>query len=161
MPSEVAERIQSKASWLREIPHSKSFLACLKDFSSYKLTPIIFRVRWGDWRHVSWDKKQGETLPLEIGESFSCVCHICEQINSQWWPQDWKRSVFILTLKKSNAKESSNYHTITRISHASKIMLKILQARLQLYMNWEGCILSLICRVYHVKCWAGWITCWN
>ena len=52
-------------------------------------------------------------------------------------PQDWKMSVFIPIPKKGNAKESSNYHTIALISHASKIMLKILQARLQLYMNRE------------------------
>ena len=53
------------------------------------------------------------------------------------WPQDWKRSVFILIPKKGNAKECSNYHTIALISHASKEMLKILQARLQQYMNHE------------------------
>ena len=51
------------------------------------------------------------------------------------WLQDWKRSVFISIPKKGNAKECSNYHTITLISHASKVMFKILQARLQLYMN--------------------------
>ena len=56
---------------------------------------------------------------------------------SQQWPQDWKRSVFILIPKKGNAKECSNYHTITLISPASKVMLKILQARLQQYMNRE------------------------
>ena len=49
------------------------------------------------------------------------------------WPQDWKRSVFIPIPKKGNAKECSNYHTIALISHASKVMLKILQARLQQY----------------------------
>ena len=53
------------------------------------------------------------------------------------WPQDWKRSVFIPIPKKGNAKECSNYHTIALISHASKVMLKILQARLQQYMNRE------------------------
>ena len=61
---------------------------------------------------------------------------ICQQIRkTQQWPQDWKRSVFIPIPKKSNAKECSNYHTIALISHASKVMLKILQARLQQYMN--------------------------
>ena len=61
---------------------------------------------------------------------------ICQQI----WktqPQDWKRSVFIPTPKKGNAKECSNYHTTALISHASKVMLKILQARLQQYVNHE------------------------
>ena len=63
---------------------------------------------------------------------------ICQQIwKTQQWPQDWKRSVFIPIPKKGNAKECSNYHTIALISHASKVMLKILQARLQQYMNRE------------------------
>ena len=63
---------------------------------------------------------------------------ICQQIwKTQQWPQDWKRSVFIPIPKKGNAKECSNYHTIALTSHASKVMLKILQVRLQQYMNWE------------------------
>ena len=63
---------------------------------------------------------------------------ICQQIwKTQQWPQDWKRSVFIAIPKKGNAKECSNYHTIALISHVSKIMLKILQASLQQYVNWE------------------------
>ena len=63
---------------------------------------------------------------------------ICQQIwKTQHWPQDWKRSVFIPIPKKGNAKECSNYPTITLISQASKVMLKILQARLQQYMNRE------------------------
>ena len=63
---------------------------------------------------------------------------ICQQIwKTQQWPQDWKRSVFIPIPKKGNAKECSNYCTIALISHASKVMLKIVQARLQQYMNHE------------------------
>ena len=63
---------------------------------------------------------------------------ICQQIwKTQQWPRDWKRSVFIPIPKKSNAKECSNYHTIALVSHASKVMLKILQARLQQYVNHE------------------------
>ena len=63
---------------------------------------------------------------------------ICQQIwKTQQWSQDWKRSVFIPIPKKGNAKECSNYHTIALISYASKVMLKILQARLQQYMNQE------------------------
>ena len=66
------------------------------------------------------------------------IVAICQQIwETQQWPQDWKRSVFISIPKKGNAKECSNYRTITLISHASKIMLKILQARLHQYMNRE------------------------
>ena len=63
---------------------------------------------------------------------------ICQQIwKTHQWPQDWKRSVFIPIPKKGNAKECSNYRTIALISHASKVMFKILQARLQKYMNQE------------------------
>ena len=63
---------------------------------------------------------------------------ICHQIwKIQQWPQDWKRSVFIPVPKKVKAKECSNYHTIVLISHTSKVVLKILQARLQQYMNHE------------------------
>ena len=63
---------------------------------------------------------------------------IYQQIwKTQQWPQDWKRSVFIPIPKKGKAKECSNYHTIALISHTSKVMLKILQARLQQYMNHE------------------------
>ena len=63
---------------------------------------------------------------------------ICQQIwKTQQWPQDWKRLVFISISKKGNAKESSNYCTISLISHASKVMLKILQAKLQQYVNHE------------------------
>ena len=61
---------------------------------------------------------------------------ICQQIwKTQQWPKDWKRSVFIPIPKKGNSKECSNYRTIELISHASKVMLKILQARLQQYVN--------------------------
>ena len=63
---------------------------------------------------------------------------ISQQIwKTQQWPQDWKRSVFIPLPKKGNTKECSNYHTIALVSHSSKVMLKILQARLQQYMNFQ------------------------
>ena len=63
---------------------------------------------------------------------------VCQQIwKTQQWPQDWKDPVFIPIPKKDNAKECSNYHTIALISHTSKVMLKILQARLQQYVNCE------------------------
>ena len=63
---------------------------------------------------------------------------VCQQIwKTQQWPQDWEGSVFIPIPKKGNAKECSNYRTIALISHASKVMLKILQARLQQYVNHE------------------------
>ena len=66
------------------------------------------------------------------------LCTICQQIwKIHQWPQDWKRSIFIPIPKKGNTKECSNYHTTALISHASKVMLKILQTRLQQYMNQE------------------------
>ena len=70
------------------------------------------------------------------GVSAVRVLHSISQ-QPQQWPQDWKRSVFISIPKKGNAKECSNYHTIALISHASKVMLKILQAKLQQYVNCE------------------------
>ena len=85
----------------------------------------------------------GDGIPVELFEVLKDVAmkvlrSICQQIwKIQQWPQDWKRSVFIPISKKCNAKECSNYQTIALISHASKVMLKILQARLQQYANCE------------------------
>ena len=81
----------------------------------------------------------GYFLAIKIYEDAVKVLHsICQQIwKTQQWPQDWKRSVFILIPQKGNAKECSNCCTIALISHTSKIMLKILQARLQQYVNCE------------------------
>ena len=83
----------------------------------------------------------GDGIPVELfqilEEDAVKVLHsICQQI-FQSWPQDWKRSVFIPIPKKGNAKECSNYRTIALISHASKLMPKVLQARLQQYVNQE------------------------
>ena len=85
----------------------------------------------------------GDGIPVELfqilkDDAVKVLHSICQQIwKTQQWPQAWKRSVFIPIPKKSNAKECSNYHTIVLISHASKVMLKILQARLQQYVNCE------------------------
>ena len=85
----------------------------------------------------------GDGIPVELfqilkDDAVKVLHSICQQIwKTQQWPQDWKRSVFIPTPKKGNAKECSNYRTIAIISHASKVMLKILQVRLQQYMNCE------------------------
>ena len=82
-------------------------------------------------------------IPVELfqilKDDAAKVLHsVCQQIwKTQQWPQGWKRSVFTPIPKKGNAKECSNYHTIVLISHASKVMLKILQARLQQYVNCE------------------------
>ena len=83
----------------------------------------------------------GDRIPVELfqilKDDAGILLHsICQQIcKTQQWPQDWKRSVFIPIPKKGNAKECSGYCTIALISHANKIMLKILQARLQQYVN--------------------------
>ena len=85
----------------------------------------------------------GNGIPVDLFQilkdvAVKVLCSICQQIwKTQQRPQDWKRAVFIPILKKGNAKECSNYHTIAIISHASKVMLKILQARLQQYVNHE------------------------
>ena len=73
---------------------------------------------------------------IETDDAVKVLHSICQQIwKTQQWPQDWKKSAFTPIQKKSNAKECSYYRTITLISHASKVMTKILQARLQQYMN--------------------------
>ena len=85
----------------------------------------------------------GDGIPVELfqilkHDAMKVLCSICQQIwKTQQWPQDWKKSVFIPTPKKDNAKEYSNYGTIALISHASKVMLKILQLQLQQYMSQE------------------------
>ena len=85
----------------------------------------------------------GDGIPVEVfqilkNDAVKVLYSICQQIwKTQQWPQDWKRSVFIPIPKKGNAEECSNYHTTALISHTSKVMLKILQARLQQYMNQE------------------------
>ena len=77
-----------------------------------------------------------ELIPILKDDVVKVLHSICQQIwKTQQWPQDWKRSVFIPIPKKGNAKEYSNSHTIALISHASKVMLKILQARIQQYVN--------------------------
>ena len=83
----------------------------------------------------------GDGIPAELvqilkDDAVKVLHSICQQIwKTQQWPQDWKRSVFIPVPKKQNAKECSNYHTIAQFSHANKVMLNILQAIFQQYMN--------------------------
>ena len=85
----------------------------------------------------------GDGIPAELlqilkDDALKVLYSVCQQIwETQQWPQDWKRAVFIPIPKKGNAKECSNYGTIALISHTSKVMLKILQARLQQYVNRE------------------------
>ena len=85
----------------------------------------------------------GDGIPAELfqilkDDAVKVLHSICQHIRkTRQWPQDWKRSVFIPNPKKGSAKECSNYRTIALISHASKVMLKIPQARLQQYVNHE------------------------
>ena len=100
-------------------------------------------VKWA-FGSITMNKASGGNgIPVELfqilkDDAVKVLHSICQQTwKTQQWPQDWKRSVFISIPKKSNAKECSNYHKIILVSHASKVMLKILQARLQQDVNWE------------------------
>ena len=85
----------------------------------------------------------GDGIPVELfqllnDDAVKVLHSVCRQIwKTQQWPQDWKRSVFIPIPQKGNEKECLSYHSIALISHASKVMLKILHARLQQYVNCE------------------------
>ena len=100
-------------------------------------------VKWALERITINKASGGDGISAELfqilkDDAVKVLHSICQQIwKIQQWPQDWKRSVFIPIPKKGNAKECSNYSTIALISHASKVMLKILQARLQQYVNCE------------------------
>ena len=100
-------------------------------------------VKWALGSIITNKASRDDRIPVDLfqipkDDAVKVLHSMCQQIwNTQQWPQDWKWSVFILISKKSNAKECSNYHTIAFISHASKVMLKILQARLQQYTNRE------------------------
>ena len=101
------------------------------------------KVKWALRSITMNNASGGDGIPIELfqilkDDAVKVLHLICQQIwRTQPWPQDWKSSVFISIPKKGNAKECSNYHTIALISHASKVMLKILQARLQEYVNHE------------------------
>ena len=100
-------------------------------------------VRWALGCITTNKVSGGDGIPVELfqilkDDAVKVLHSICQQIwKTQQWPQDWKRSVFFPIPKKGNVKECSNYHTIALISHASKVMIKILQARLQQYVNRE------------------------
>ena len=109
------------------------------------LEPAIpeYEVKWALGNITTNKASEGDGSPVELfqilkDDAGKMLHSICQQIwKTQQWPQDWKRSVFIPIPKKGNAKECPNYHIIALISHASKVRLKILQARLQQYMNCE------------------------
>ena len=100
-------------------------------------------IKWALGSIVTNKASGGDGIPVELfqflkDDAWKVLHLICQQIQkTQQCPQDWKTSVFIPIPKKDNAKERSNYCTIAFISHASKVMLKILQARLQQYVNQE------------------------
>ena len=98
---------------------------------------LEYEVKWA-LESITLNKASGgdgisvELLQILKDDAVKVVHSICQQIwKTQQWPQDWRRSVFIPIPKKGNAKECSNYRTIALISHAGKVMFKILQARLQ------------------------------
>ena len=114
-----------------------------KDGFFTHLEPDILEceVKWA-LESITTNKASGaDGIPVELfqilkDDAVKVLHSICQQIwKTQQWPQDWEKSVFFPIPKKSNAKECSNYCTIALISHASKVMLKILQARLQQYVN--------------------------
>ena len=100
-------------------------------------------VKWALGSITRNKASEGDGIPVELfqilkDDTMKVLHSMCLQIwKTHQWPQEWKRSVFIPIPKKGNAKKCSNYHTIALISHASKVMLKSLQARLQQYMNRE------------------------
>ena len=110
-----------------------------------RLEPDILEceIKWAIGSITTNKASGGDGIPVELFQilkdnAVKVLHSICQQIwKTQQWPQDWKRSVFILIPKKGNAKEYSNFCTIALISQASKVMIKILQARLQQYMNYE------------------------
>ena len=100
-------------------------------------------VKWALGRITTNKASGSDGIPVELfqilkDDAVKVLHSICQRIwKTRQWPQDWKMSVFIPIPKKGNSKECSNYCTAARISHTSKVMLKILQARLQQYMNGE------------------------
>ena len=112
-------------------------------FTYLKPDILEWEVKWA-LQSITMNKASGGNgIPVELFQILKDdavkVLHLIRQQiwKTQQWPQDWKRPVFIPISKKGNAKECSNYHTIALISHTSKVMLKILQVRLQQYMNHE------------------------
>ena len=101
------------------------------------------KVKWAFQSTTTNKASGGDGIPVDLfqilkDDAIKVLHLICQQIwKTQQWPQDRKRSVFIPIPKKGNVKECSNYHTIALISHTSKVILKILQARLQQYVNYE------------------------
>ena len=96
---------------------------------------LEYKVKWAIGSITMNKASGGDGIPVELfqilkDDAMKVLHSICQQIWKMQWPEDWKRSIFIPIPKKGNPKECSNYYTVALISHASKVMLKILQARL-------------------------------
>ena len=141
-----AEDIKKRWQWYTEELYKKD----LHDPDNHDgvithLEPDILecKVKWALESITTNKASGGDGIPVELfqtlkDDAVKMLHSICQQIwKTQQWPQDWKRSVFNPIPKKGNAKEFSNYDTIELISHTSKVILKILQTRLQQYMNCE------------------------
>ena len=115
----------------------------LKEVTHLEPDILDWEVKWALESITTNKASGGDGIPVELfqilkDDAVKVLHSISQQIwKTQQWPQDWKRSIFISIPKKGNAKECSNYRTIALISHASKVMLKILQPRLQQYVNCE------------------------
>ena len=129
--------------WCFELFYKESDTTEQLNWTEEECKVLECEVTWG-LQSITTNKANGsDGIPAELfqivkDDAVKLMHSIFQQIwKIQEWPQDWKRSVFIPITKKDNAKEFSNYHTIALISHASKVMLKIFQARLQQYVNRE------------------------
>ena len=145
---DLTEGVEIKKRWQEYI--EELYKKVLTDPDNHKgvithLEPDILEceVKWALESITTNKASGGDGIPAELfqilkDDAVKVLLSICQQIwKTQQWPWDWKTPVFISIPKKSNAKECSNYCTIALISHASKVMLKILQAKLQQYMNCE------------------------
>ena len=154
---DLTEAEETKERWGHKDTQKKVFKKDLHDANNHdsmithlELHILECKVKWA-LRSITTNRDSGgDGIPIELFHTLKDgavkVLHsICQQIGkTQQWLQDWKRSVFIPIPKKGNAKECSNYCTIALISHASKVMLKILQARLQQWtMNFQTFNLDL------------------
>ena len=130
--------------------HRKTVQKDLHDLDNHDsvithLEPDILecQIKWALGSITTNKASRSDGIPVKLfqileDDAVKVLHSICRHIwKTQQWPQDWKRPIFIPISKKGNAKECSNYHTIALISHTSKVMLKILQARLQQYVNHE------------------------
>ena len=134
--------LQLHSSEASILQHSAFFMVQLSYLYMITGKTIALIIRWAFLGKVIMNKASGgDGIPDELfqilkDDAVKVLHSICQQIwKTQQWPHDWKRSVFIPVSKTGNAKECSNHHTIALISHASKVMLKILQSRLERYVN--------------------------